>query len=73
VLILRESGSGLWRPFDVAIRLGYSTDTIKSWARQGKLPGAVFIGRHIRFDPQVIADFIARGGDAGVPPKITNP
>jgi predicted DNA-binding transcriptional regulator AlpA len=55
----------LLRAWDVAVRLGYTTATIKRWAREGKLPGAVFIngGRHIRFDPVAIESFIACGGD----------
>lgn len=52
----------LIRAFDVAQKLGYATATVKKWARQGILPGAVFVNRHIRFDARKIADFIAAGG-----------
>jgi excisionase family DNA binding protein len=52
----------LVRAYDVGRLLGYSTATIKRWAREGKLPGAVFIGRHIRFDPNVVEAFVRAGG-----------
>ena len=48
-------------PFPVAIRLGFTTQTIINWAKRGLLP-AVFVGRHVRFDPQEIDDFIRSGG-----------
>ena len=51
---------------EIGRRLGYSTATVKAWARDGKLPGAVFIGNpgrlHVRFDPAAIDAFIASGG-----------
>src|ERR1035441_301866 len=66
----------LIRAYDVGRRLGYTTATVKSWARSGKLPGAVFIGnpgrQHIRFDPRAIEEFIAAGGqrpELPAPPK----
>ena len=52
----------LVRAFDVARLFGYSTSTIKKWARDGKLPGAVFIDRHIRFDLDQVEEFIRNGG-----------
>jgi excisionase family DNA binding protein len=52
----------LVRAFDVARVFGYSTSTIKKWAKDGKLPGAVFIGKHIRFDPEQVEEFIRSGG-----------
>lgn len=51
-------------PFPVAIRLGFSTQTIVNWARRGLLP-AVIVGRHVRFDPEEIDDFIKSGGVQG--------
>lgn len=52
----------LIRAYDVGRMLGYSTWTIKKWAKDGRLPGAVFLGnpgrQHIRFDPLAIEDFI---------------
>jgi excisionase family DNA binding protein len=51
-------------PFPVAIRLGFSTQTIVNWAKRGLLP-AVFVGKHVRFDPQEIDEFIKSGGVQG--------
>jgi excisionase family DNA binding protein len=48
-------------PFPVAIRLGFSTQTIVNWAKRGLLP-AVIVGKHVRFDPQEIDEFIRSGG-----------
>jgi excisionase family DNA binding protein len=52
----------LVRAYDVARIFGYSTSTIKKWARDGKLPGAVFIDRHVRFDLDQVEQFIRNGG-----------
>ena len=52
----------LIRAYDVGQRLGYTTATIKHWAKLGRLPGAVFIGRHVRFDPEQVEAFIRAGG-----------
>ena len=52
----------LIRAFDVAILLGYTTATIRNWALDGKLPGAVFLNGHVRFDPDKINRFIENGG-----------
>lgn len=51
-------------PFPVAIRLGFSPQTIVNWAKRGLLP-AIFVGRHVRFDPQEIDEFIKSGGVQG--------
>jgi excisionase family DNA binding protein len=51
-------------PFPVAIRLGFSPQTIVNWARRGLLP-AVFVGKHVRFDPREIDEFIRSGGVQG--------
>ena len=51
-------------PFPVALRLGFSTQTIINWARRGLLP-AVFLGKHVKFDPEVIDEFIRAGGAIG--------
>jgi hypothetical protein len=64
----------LIRAYDVGQRLGYATATVKAWAREGKLPGAVFIGnpgrQHIRFDPRAIEEFISAGGRRPVLPAL---
>lgn len=66
-------GRKLIRAYDVANMLGYRTETVKTWARSGKLPGAVFLGnpgrQHVRFDPAAIEEFIATGGQRPELPK----
>ncbi len=59
----------LVRAYDVGRMLGYSTHTVKKWARQGLLPGAVFLRRHIRFIPERIDEFIKSGGHLEAPPS----
>lgn len=62
-------GRKLIRAYDVGRILGYSTSTIKRWAKRGQLP-AVFLGRHIRFDPDEIENFIRNGGQRPGPATI---
>lgn len=38
--------------------------SIYAWAREGRLPGVVRVGRSIRFDADKIEEFIANGGRA---------
>ena len=59
----------LVRAFDVAERLGYSLATVKVMARRGELPGAVRIGRRVRFDMDEVERFIKGGGSAPIAPK----
>jgi predicted DNA-binding transcriptional regulator AlpA len=62
----------LIRPYDVAGRLGLSTETVVRWARQGKLPGAVFLPNgHVMFDQHKIEEFISSGGHAPNSPLAT--
>jgi excisionase family DNA binding protein len=60
---LRRMEDQLIRAFDVAVRLDCSTETVKRWARNGRLPGVVFIGKQLRFDPHKIEEFIENGGN----------
>lgn len=60
------AGRKLLRAYDVGKLFGYSTQTIKKWAKRGQLP-AVFLGRHIRFDPAEIENFIRNGGQRPSP------
>lgn len=52
--------------FEVACALGYSTQTIIRRAREGKIPGAVFLGQSVRFRPSVVEAFIQAGGEQRV-------
>ena len=52
----------LVRAFDVAEKLNYSLETVRKKAKQGELPGAVFIGRRILFDAEKFNEFINDGG-----------
>jgi predicted DNA-binding transcriptional regulator AlpA len=59
----------LTRAYDVAGLLGCSTETVIRWAREGKLPGAVFLphGR-VAFNGSVIESFIHEGGHVPATP-----
>ena len=59
--------------FEVACILGYgSTQTVIRRARDGKIPGAVFLGHTVRFIPSVIEAFIRSGGEPQPPqPRFT--
>ncbi len=55
---------------DVATRLGLSSETIRRWAGEGRLP-AIRVGRQWRFYPHELDRFLARAvrpdkGDGGV-------
>jgi excisionase family DNA binding protein len=52
----------LLSPPDLARTLGFSVRTINRMARKGQIPGAVFIGPHVRFRPDLVAAFLANGG-----------
>jgi len=57
--------------FDVACTLGYSTQTVVRRAREGKIPGAVFLGRSVRFLPSVVEAFVRSGGESQ--PQLESP
>jgi hypothetical protein len=44
---------------DVALVLGFRERTIRKMAFRGDIPGAVFVGIHVKFRPEVIAEFVA--------------
>lgn len=44
----------------VARQLHVSAKTISRWSTEGKLPSVRTLGRHRRYDPEVIAAVIAR-------------
>ncbi len=60
----------LLRPFDIAVRVRRSPQTIIRWARRGWIPGAVFVGPHVMFDPRKVAEFIENGGSRPMLPEI---
>lgn len=62
--------SRLLRAFDVAYRVRRSTQTIIRWARRGWIPGAVFVGPHVMFDPQKVEAFIQAGGTKPEPAEV---
>lgn len=54
----------LLRVQHVARRLDLPEASVYAMARENRLPGVVRIGRHIRFDPEAIEEFIKNGGQA---------
>lgn len=64
----------LVRPYDVAGWLGCSTETVVGWARENKIPGAVFLpnGR-IAFKKSEVESFIREGGHLPTSPLSRRP
>jgi excisionase family DNA binding protein len=48
---------------EVAERFQVSEETVRRWARTGRIPTAGTPGREIRFDPDIIAAIIATRPD----------
>ena len=61
--------------FDLAELLGLSPNVVKTLAKRGELPGAVLVGRHLRFDSAKMFTFLDNGGaiaqkrELGAPPR----
>lgn len=55
----------LLRANEVADMLNVPRAFVYTLAREGRLPGAVRLGQHVRFDPRAIEEFIAAGGRGG--------
>ena len=49
-------------PRAVADITGFHPRTIAEMGKRGDIPGAVIIGRHVRFDAQSVNDFLGRRG-----------
>lgn len=49
---------------DVADLLGVSPDTVKFWRRHGRGPHGFLVGRHLRFHPDDVAEWIETQKDA---------
>lgn len=47
---------------EVARITNLGTDTVRAMAKRGELPGAIFIGHHLRFDPDKLKEFFESGG-----------
>ena len=52
---------------ETAARLGVSRWQLYMLAREKRIPGAVRVGRALKFDPEVIEAFIAAGGTSRIP------
>jgi predicted DNA-binding transcriptional regulator AlpA len=52
----------LIKPKAVADLTGFHPRTVSDMGKRGDIPGAVLIGRHVRFDANSVLDFIGRGG-----------
>jgi excisionase family DNA binding protein len=56
----------LWTAREVAEALGFSTETILRWTREGKLPGRRMPGGALRYRPEDLDAWLdARTTDAG--------
>ena len=47
----------------VAEITGFHARTVSEMGRRGEIPGAVLIGKHVRFNARSVHDFLGRGGD----------
>ena len=57
-------GVRLLRATDVAEYLDLPLQTVWKYARQGVIGGVVRVGRQIRFDPEMLRERIANGGQS---------
>lgn len=55
-----ESDERLLSARVVAHQLGVTANTVKSWARAGKIASVRLSARCIRFDPDAVAAFLAQ-------------
>ncbi len=57
----------LMRALHVAVLLDCTTAWVKTLERRGLLPGAVWIGRRLMFQPDAIKQFVEAGGTPALP------
>jgi excisionase family DNA binding protein len=53
----------LMTPQAIAEITGFHARTVSEMGKRGEIPGAVLIGKHIRFKARSVHDFLERGGD----------
>jgi excisionase family DNA binding protein len=53
----------LMTPQAIAEITGFHARTVSEMGKRGEIPGAVLIGRHVRFDARQVRDFLDHGGD----------
>jgi excisionase family DNA binding protein len=47
---------------EVAEITGLSPQLVRTMVKRGELPGAIYIGHHLRFDPEKLKAFFEAGG-----------
>jgi excisionase family DNA binding protein len=52
----------LMTPRAIAEITGFHARTISEMGKRGEIPGAVLIGRHVRFNTRSVHEFLERGG-----------
>jgi predicted DNA-binding transcriptional regulator AlpA len=55
----------LWSIQDVSSFIGVPVATIYQWRVRGDGPPAMRLGRHLRYDPQTVAEWAHRQQEAG--------
>lgn len=50
-------------PQAIAEITGFHARTVSEMGKRGEIPGAVRIGRHLRFNARSVREFLERGGD----------
>ena len=50
---------GLWTPQELGAFLGMSEKTLKHWRLTGYGPGWTRLGKHVRYDPAVVREWLS--------------
>lgn len=53
----------LMTPQAIAEITGFHARTVSEMGKRGEIPGAVLIGKHVRFKTRSVHDFLERGGN----------
>lgn len=59
---MSEQSEALWTTDDVAERLKIPAGTLRRWRREGKGPPFLTLGRHVRYDPGAVRQWLREQG-----------
>lgn len=58
-LTFSATAERLWSVAEVSLFLGIPVATLRAWRCQGRGPVSVKLGRHVRYDPDNVRDWVA--------------